>query len=80
MKKWLLFELSYLTQKSPRRNFVEFISDSEVGRYIPQSFWGDEGPSLEIFELTPDGEKKKRPELSEPFLEKQRDNHMRNIS
>jgi hypothetical protein len=80
MKKWLFFKIIYHTDNARRHNFVKYVEDAEVEDCIPPLFWLDESPSLEIYELSPDGQEKNRLELCEPFLIKQRDAYMRNIS
>lgn len=75
MKKWFLFKVTYsgLSDFSDDTE-VEFISEEEVENVIPQTFYMSDEYGLQIFELSPDGKKVERDDLSQKIVENRNKN------
>lgn len=69
MKKWFLLSITYSEFSNDTK--VEFVSEEDVENALPQSFYASDDSGLQIFELSPDGKKIERNDLSQE-IEKDR--------
>jgi len=69
MKKWFLLSITYSEFSNDTK--VEFMSEEDVENALPQSFYASDDSELQIFELSPDGKKIERNDLSQE-IEKDR--------
>lgn len=81
MKKWFLFKVIYsgLSEFSDDTE-VEFTSEEEVESIIPQAFYLSDDHGLQIFELSLDGKKIERNDLSQKIAENRNKNFYNNLN
>lgn len=74
MKKWFEIQASYSDNSLPETK-VKFISENDITQELPNYFFHSDEHGLQIFELTSNGEKVERKDLSEKIVEERNNNY-----
>jgi len=67
MKKWFFVKVLY-QQEFSADILVEYVSEEEIESILPNLFYSFDEYELQIYELTQDGEKKERNDLSQKIV------------
>ena len=70
MKKWFFVKVMYQDPEFSADTVVEFISEEEIENVLPNLFYLSDECGLQIYELTQDGKKVERNDLSQKIVAK----------
>lgn len=74
MKKWFEIQSIYSDSLFPE-TIVKFISENDIAQELPNYFFYSNEHGLQIFELTSNGKKIDRKDLSEKIVEERNNNY-----